>query len=99
MSRMEYFDRQKARCAKDRADPPRPLRPSEANVSNRPDGDAETDALVPEPTRAELLELITGELRKSFAAALEAGASREELRRLLDQRRRALEVRQSDPDG
>ncbi len=99
MSRMEHSDRRLARRNKERASPRRPPRPTEANVSDRPDGDAELDAEMPEPTRAELLELITGELRKSFLAAIKAGASREELRRLLDQRRTALEERHSDPDG
>jgi hypothetical protein len=49
--------------------------------------------------RAELLELIGGELRKSFEAALEAGAAREDLCRTLNRRRKALEEQHSDPDG
>jgi len=50
-------------------------------------------------TRTELLEIITGELRKSWAAARQAGAGSEELRRLLEERRKTLKHRPNGPDG
>ena len=44
-------------------------------------------------TRAEFLELITGELRKAWTEAIRSGADPAELRRLSEQRREALEER------
>jgi hypothetical protein len=105
MSRMTKICRRLMRRGIDWAAPRRPA--TEASVSDRPDGDrsalrepsTDSGAEAPDPMRVELLELITGELRKSFAAAIEAGASPEELRRLLDERRKAIEERPPDADG
>jgi hypothetical protein len=80
-----------------------PSLPMEAPMDNQPDDDVRGRSPDhPEhldPTRTELVELITGELRKSWDTAREAGASPEDLRRLLDERRKALEERADDPDG
>jgi hypothetical protein len=81
-----------------------PSLPMEAPMDHQPDGDVPSRSPDHHPehldhTRTELIELITGELRKSWDTAREAGASPEDLRGLLDERRKAMGKRADDPDG
>jgi hypothetical protein len=105
MSRMDFSPRRRPHRNKGAASAPRPERPTEACVTDRPDGDdppgrsADDEAGAFEQSHTELLEIITGELRTSWAAARQAGAGPEELRRLLEERRKILKDRSGDPDG
>lgn len=72
-------------------------------MTDRPDDDlpgqvAGDEAEISERTHPELLEIINGELRKLWLAAQKSGADPEELRRLLEARRKTLEDRSDDPD-
>jgi len=58
----------------------------------------EHEAETSEQTHTELLEIINGELRKLWLAAEKAGAGPEELRPLLEKRRKTLEDRSYDPE-
>jgi hypothetical protein len=103
MSRMNYCDRRTFRRGINQANKRRPLRPTEAFVNDRPDdpgpGPASRGSEMSDETRAELLEFITGELRKAWTKAIRSGADPAELRRLIEQRRKALEERPDEPDG
>jgi hypothetical protein len=54
---------------------------------------------MPEQTRVDLVELLATELRRAWTAAVADGADPEELRRLMEERRKALEDDTDDPDG
>jgi hypothetical protein len=105
MSRMDSSAPRRPRRGRGATSARRPARSMEARVTDRPDGDppgrppADRPVTL-EPSHIELLEIITGELRTAWTAARQAGASPEELRRLLEKRREMLdEDRSGDPDG
>lgn len=73
-------------------------------MNERPDDDSpglpgNGPAEMPEQTRVDLVELLATELRRAWTAAVADGADPEELRRLMEERRKALEDDTDDPDG